>query len=174
MTPFVVLLALVIVETLALATWQPAYFRKGLRVFQQTVAYADEPPSQLDAEEFTRKFCLTRKFYRRAATSLEFRRLNESEIAFREPLFQFYTPVMHGLIRVDPTHRLVYVSGYANWTMLAFVACILVIADVQFAAPISLVAVAIMGAIYAYQAGLYRRVATHVAEIYASQLHIHV
>ncbi|MHC4200684.1 MAG: hypothetical protein ACYSU0_11885, partial [Planctomycetota bacterium] len=61
-----------------------------------------------------------------AAPPIVFRPLDAGDIAFREKLICFswfsYTPVMHGLIRVDRDTRTVSTIGYANWFPIFFIA----------------------------------------------------
>ena len=111
---------LIIVELCLLGFWVPVYFQKGIPLFRKTFSYLSELNSEIivnTLSEESKPGCL--------APSMCFRKLNSSEIAFRERLFDFtlftYTPVMHGIIRFDHNLNTVSVTGYANWFPFLFI-----------------------------------------------------
>ena len=96
-------------DVVATAVWWPPYFAHGLLLFRSRVPLAP------DAGEMPTPERLARELGEGMGGSLLFRRLSESEVAFREPLYEWrafsYVPVMHGLARRDVFARVVVVDG---------------------------------------------------------------
>ena len=107
--PFIAIGVLAVVEYLVARAWVPAYFRYGLPFFRARlhgVRLDAGNERQLDSVAEHR------------ASKIVFRRLSESEIAFREsgrsaPSFR-YTPILHGLLRYAPEEGATYVIGWVN------------------------------------------------------------
>jgi hypothetical protein len=117
---FLIAIGVALLEALIQAAWVPLYFRLGLPVYAREVPYKDAPRFELLQET------LAKGFGGILAPPVLFRALSPDELAFRESMFYFrlfsYTPIMHGLARLDPVRRVVTVHGYLNWWPLAFLA----------------------------------------------------
>ncbi len=115
-TLIVILVVTAIAETIMNSRWMPFYFLKGIPLFKKSVSFAEPPYLSPDN--------LTTQFSQGIVTPILFYPLGKDLIAFRESLLSFrlfhYTPVMHGLIRVDHEQRQTVVTGYANWFALLF------------------------------------------------------
>jgi len=111
-----ILMVVAIAEIALSGRWVPFYFLKGIILFKKSFCFAETPDVSPDD--------LTTRFSRGVVTPIVFYPLDEDLIAFREKMLSFrlfnYTPVMHGLIRVDRERREVSVTGYANWFALLF------------------------------------------------------
>jgi len=117
---FLAVIAVALVESIVSGFWAPFYFRWGIPLYRRTIPYVSSRRPELDAE------ALTGKFARRAVVSLVFQSLRPGYIAFRERIIQVtlihYTPIMHGLIRLDDRDAAVTVVGHANIWPLCFAA----------------------------------------------------
>jgi hypothetical protein len=112
--PFIAIAVIAIVEFFLARSWMPAYFRYGLPLFRMRVHGV-----RLDPQAEARLVGVAEQ----RASRIVFRRLSESEIAFREkgrsaPSFR-YTPILHGLLRYVPEEGATYVIGWANLFFLA-------------------------------------------------------
>lgn len=117
---FVTTILLIIAEIYLSSRWIPAYFQNGIPLFRKSFSYLSKPNVQINADtlsETSKPSCLS--------PSMCFRSLNSNEIAFRERVFEFtlfsYTPVMHGIIRFNPSGNTVSIVGYANWFPLLLI-----------------------------------------------------
>ncbi|QOX77670.1 hypothetical protein FY034_01515 [Trichlorobacter lovleyi] len=112
----IILVVVAIAETVLNSRWVPFYFLKGIPLFKKTVSIIEAPSLSPDD--------LTNQFSQGITTPIIFFPVGEGLIAFREKMISFrffhYTPVMHGLIRVDYKRREISVTGYANWFALLF------------------------------------------------------
>jgi hypothetical protein len=114
-------LAIVAVEVFLSGTLSSFYFTVGIPIFRResvSPRTANAPPSTKRLEV---------SFGRGAYAGMIFRRLNDSQYAFRELMwdgfFRFhYTPMMHGLMTFDRDNGKVRVVGMANWFPIAFIA----------------------------------------------------
>ncbi len=115
---FIAVLALAAIETLLSGFWNRVYFTIGVPVFTKEV--------QLHGKQLPTPEQLETAVQSRWSTPLLFRRLSTGEIAFRERAFGggffHYTPMMHGIIRRDPTGSVIVVQGLLNWFIPALVA----------------------------------------------------
>jgi type IV secretory pathway TrbD component len=112
--PFIAIGVLALVEFFVARAWVPAYFRYGLPLFRMRVHGV-----RLDASAEERLGGVADQ----RASLILFRRLSESEIAFREkgrsaPSFR-YMPILHGLLRYAPEEGATYVIGWVNGFALA-------------------------------------------------------
>ncbi len=111
-----VLVVVAITETVLNSRWMPFYFLKGITLFKKTVSLVETPILSPDD--------LTTQFSQGITTPIVFFPIGEDLIAFREKLLGFrlfhYTPVMHGLIRIDRQQHKISVTGYANWFAMLF------------------------------------------------------
>jgi hypothetical protein len=110
---FAVLIGTLLLEFVMSGTWWAGYFRYGLPLFVKTVGTVEV--DHISAE------WLTEHYAHSSLAPLLFKRLSNSEIAFREsmmPRLMHYTPLMHGIIRFDSASRRTVVVGYANWTVM--------------------------------------------------------
>jgi type IV secretory pathway TrbD component len=112
--PFIAIGVLALVEFFVARAWVPAYFRYGLPLFRMRVHGV-----RLDAQAEERLGGVADQ----RASLILFRRLSESEIAFREkgrssPSFR-YMPILHGLLRYAPDEGATYVIGWVNAFALA-------------------------------------------------------
>ena len=111
------LLIVFLVQTIAEAAWYPPYFRHGLVIYRWQ--RLPTSPVIADLSEAT----LEASFRGVFGPSQLFRQIGPGEFAFRHPTLEFrlltYTPLMHGLLRVEP--HFVQVEGRANWFTVAFV-----------------------------------------------------
>ncbi len=109
---------LALLECIAQGLWLPTYFRRGLPVYRRRMVCAAGP--RMAALEGP----LEEESKGRIGPPIAFRALSDEELAFRERLAAgrlfSYTPVMHGLARLDTLDRTVTVTGYLNWYVLAF------------------------------------------------------
>ncbi len=112
----VLLILAVIAESILSGRWARFYFLIGLTLFKKSFTFAGEP--HLSAEE------LSQHFGHGISTPIVFHELDQDAIGFREKMFSFRlfhnTPIMHGLIRVDRSHREISVTGFANWFPIVF------------------------------------------------------
>ena len=114
--PFLTIVAVAIVEYFVARAWTPAYFRYGLPLFRKRVEGV-----RLDRETEARVVDVADK----EESLIDFQRLSESEIAFREqghvviPRLFYYSPVIHGLLRYVPEEGATYVIGWLNFFVLA-------------------------------------------------------
>lgn len=112
----VLLILTVITESILSGRWAGFYFLYGLTLFKKSFTFAGDP--HLSAEE------LSQDFSQGISTPIVFHELDQDTIGFREKMFSFrlfnYTPIMHGLIRIDRIHREMSVTGYANWSPIVF------------------------------------------------------
>lgn len=112
----VLLILTVIAESILSGCWARFYFLNGLTLFKKSFMFAGEP--YLSVEE------LSQHYGQGISTPIVFHELGQDAIGFREKMFSFrlfhYTPIMHGLIRVDRSHREISVTGFANWSPIVF------------------------------------------------------
>lgn len=112
----IVLIVVAIAETVLNSRWVPFYFLHGIPLFKKTVTLVET--TNLSPDD------LTTNFSQGITTPIVFFPIGENVIAFREKMISFrlfhYTPVMHGLIRVDSERREISVTGFANWFALLF------------------------------------------------------
>jgi hypothetical protein len=112
----VILVVVAIAETVLNSRWVPFYFLKGIILFKKSVSFAEPPYLSPDD--------LSTQFSQGIVSPIVFYPLGEDLIAFREKLFSFrllhYTPVMHGLIRIDRQQHEISVTGYANLFAILF------------------------------------------------------
>jgi len=117
---FIGVLILVLVEMRLSAKWSPFYFNRGIKLFDREVISRGIEEIQ-DSTIISLNDSFKRSWW---SSSLVFRRLTESSIAFREKLFEFslmnYTPLMHGKIIVDAQNDKVRVVGLSNWFPILF------------------------------------------------------
>lgn len=107
----VVVASVGVVETVAILTWLPLYFRRGIPLYVRKVIET-LPNSRHDLMDLVS--C--------SQTGLLFHRLSSHEVAFREPLLTFTRmPVMHGRVLWDGSS--VHVKGLANWSFVALGIC---------------------------------------------------
>ncbi len=157
-------LLVTVVEMILAAKWNRTYFMIGLPLYRQIVvvqrAYPRLPPT--DAFEA--------RFGSAWEVSLLFRQFGPGEFAFREELLVFklfaYRTIMHGIVQYDVGTSRVIVTGYANWSFLAFVIWALIVTIGTN--PLALIFVGIaLGVIslliYAVQASRYNEVAEFAA-----------
>jgi hypothetical protein len=152
------LVTIALAEVIAAAAWWEVYYRRGLLLFRH------QAPLIGPNWHAPTIGALESHFKLGVGPTLTFRTLSGGEIAFRARVFELrllsYTPVMHGLLRVDPWSRAVVVEGRANWFILAFVAGVVTVMSRQVPVweflPFPLLG---LGAIYIAQARQYARVA---------------
>ncbi len=151
--------ATAIAEVIISGRWLAFYFRSGIPLFVKSFQVIELPTISPDS--------LSQQFSTGMTEPIVFRRINNDEIGFREKFFSFrlfsYSPIMHGLIRVDQRERKVSVIGYANWTAIVFPATFLLM-DYFFShrqpthTPMTLFLVCIMAALYLIQFTRYKKV----------------
>jgi len=112
----VLLILVVIVESVLSGRWASFYFLNGLTLFKKSFTVADDPRVSVDD--------LSQDYSQGLSTPIVFHEFGQDAIGFREKMFSFrlfhYTPVMHGLIRIDRVRREISVMGYANWSPIVF------------------------------------------------------
>lgn len=145
---------------------------RGIPLFVRKLPYSSDEPLVLDTA------WLSEEFASKLLPSIGFHALGSREIAFREllyPRFVSYTPLMHGLIRLDKADRSVHVIGHANVFPLAFAACLIVFVTagmagdpLAFRMSLAAFGAVVFGLLYVVQAGRYRAVCRAV-EKQASQ-----
>jgi hypothetical protein len=99
-------------ELVAHALWWRPYFEHGVLLFKSQVPLAPDAGAMPNAEG------PEREWGEGLGGALLFRALNQCEVAFREPQYEWrafsYVPLMHGLVRRDVVGRTVLVEGRAN------------------------------------------------------------
>ena len=150
---FIILFFVAIAELILSGRWVPFYFRTGIPLFWRSFPFLEQPTISPDT--------LSEKFHSGFADPLLFRVITPSEIAFRERFFSLrlfsYTPVMHGLIRIDQLQHKVTVTGYANWFVIALAAAFIVLhysfsqLEIHYL-PVSLIIFLFLGILYVIQA----------------------
>lgn len=168
MLPMVIFIILVITETSFQQAWFPPYFRFGIKLFSRRIPIYGASSGILDWDRFLTDFESSG-----CEPSLQFWPLSEKEIAFREKLFPSSpfrsSPVMHGIIRYLPEERVVAVSGFLKWSVLAF---IFVVFSMTYKAMQWIIPVLFMTIIvccYIVQANRYRRVCDALAQEFGQQ-----
>jgi hypothetical protein len=113
--------AVVIVEIVLSARWNPAYFANGLPIFVSRI----DRLAGLDGIDLE---SLTKSSATVAAAPFAFRRLGDV-IAFREKGIGalHYAPLMRGSIQHKSGEAQVVVKGLVNWSALAFVVAIVAV-----------------------------------------------
>lgn len=112
----IILVVVAIAETVLSSRWAPFYFLNGIVLFKKTASFVETPNLSPDD--------LTTQFSQGLAAPIVFFPIDEGLIAFREKMISFrffhYTPVMHGLIRIDRDRREISVTGYwlLSWRWL--------------------------------------------------------
>ena len=151
---FPLLLIVAGVEMFLSGTWSTFYFTVGLPIFRRRV-----PMTTLAAGAEQR---LEEAHAGGMAAPLVFRRLSNTQIAFREKAFGFrllsYTPIMHGLIRHESEQGDVYVVGFANWFSVIFAGAWVMVTR-KFEPMMLVVLFLVFGLLYAIQAYRYSSVA---------------
>jgi hypothetical protein len=115
----VLLILTVIAEIILSGRWTKFYFLNGLTLFKKSFTFTGDP--HLSAEE------LSMHYSQGISMPIVFHELYQDAIGFREKMFSFqfwlfrYTPIMHGLIRIDRSQREISVTGFANWSSTVFV-----------------------------------------------------
>jgi hypothetical protein len=156
---FVAFVVLVALETLASQAGLPAYFRIGLPIF-----IGRRPnPNRLKAGQLA-PLLAERLQVSAGHNSIRPRVLSDSEIVLQERLFENrpggrYLPVMHSLLRLDPTRGQVTLLGFLNLYVLAAVAYAVYrsLGDRSFI-PVAILIVLLLMVSYVLQAGLNQRI----------------
>lgn len=126
---FALILGAIAVDFISGLTWWPAYFRYGIPLFVRRRPLPHALPVLPEPG------ALDDRFEGGWVVPIVFKRLSPSEIAVREAFwrgfFKFtYTPLVHGLLEVDPNARELRIVGHANAFPLVFLAA--------FAVPLSI------------------------------------
>lgn len=112
------LVAISLIELFLSSRWNVRYFQTGIVMFKESFRYGNK--CMFEGRDAT----LTQNFKSIWKPSILFHQLSPTEIAFREKMFQFsffhYTPIMHGIIKNDPSNNTIIVMGHANWFPLCF------------------------------------------------------
>ena len=158
------ILLLLIVEFRLSSKWSQFYFNNGILLYSNEIKVI---PFSVTIDEINK--LLNEKYINNGyAPSINFKKINNNNLAFREKLFEFtlfsYTPIMHGSILVGNDN--VKILGHANWFPVGF-ACLWYFNILQgfrikedfvfLIAPII-----IFGAIYLIQAKRYKRIANQI------------
>ena len=143
MVGVIIVIAIAVAEVVLSWKWNRTYFTVGLPIFARRV---ERTLDDLPLDE------LARSSKTAAASPLDFRRLEPDLIAFREPVFPQYLPVMRGVICRDR------VAGLLNWYVLATA----IVLAVMLGRSVVIIAPAFLGAfgiLYLIQAVRFNRVA---------------
>jgi hypothetical protein len=156
---FIILIIIVIAELIMSGRWFPFYFRTGIPLFRRSFSFLEQPTISPET--------LSEKFHSSFIDPLLFRAIGPHEIGFREKFLSFrlfnYTPVMHGLIRVDQLQHKVTVIGYANWFVIFFAATFIAIhlpfaqSEVHYL-PLSIVVFIYLAILYVIQTVRFNRI----------------
>ena len=114
-----ILVALAI-DLIAGLTWWRDYFRVGIPLLVRKQPFAQANPTLPHSDALANRFC------NGLTSPLLFHALSPTEIAVRESFwagfFRFtYTPLVHGLLEVDPNAREIRIVGRANAFPLVFI-----------------------------------------------------
>ena len=120
MNLFLMLVLIYLFEALFSVRLRAFYFRYGVPLYKKTIVVNRSPA--LDEESIAQIIKPTS-----LVPAFKFRSLSDHEVAFREKMVGFflfsYTPVVHGLIKVDPSQNSITLTGLANWFSNMFVLC---------------------------------------------------
>jgi hypothetical protein len=114
---FIVAFGGTLLEMLAYYRFWPRYWRAGLVIFKKSYRYSRSQSVPTILEK------LERSFPTYGVMQVGWKQLGENEIAFveRRKSFGFglaYSPVMRGLVRIDPVTQSVEVTGKLQWYFL--------------------------------------------------------
>ncbi len=154
-----------VIETILAWRWVQGYFRYGIPIFRiRAQSHANPRYANLIPD-------LSQAFRSRYLPDIEFCAFSDQEIGFRERLLTFrlitYTPLMRGLINVDPLSRDVVMTGHLNWSIIVGIvvfARLFTLQGVEVEGQrilFSLMGV-ILASIYIIQAVRYRRVFRYI------------
>ncbi len=108
----ILILSLLLIETILLLSWSKLYFRFGIPVYKKKIPFYGRLSDPFDPKY------LEDNFEGDYVPTIYFRKLNETECAFREKLFNIrlfsYIPVMRGLIKGDVESNTLLIIGYLN------------------------------------------------------------
>jgi Na+/H+ antiporter NhaD/arsenite permease-like protein len=91
--------------------WNASYFRAGIPIFVRSIERAGGVAGiALEPLEKSTKTA--------AAPPLAFRPLGPDLIAFREPGFSGYIPIMRGVLKSKPEEPFIVVAGLLNWSVV--------------------------------------------------------
>lgn len=157
---FVGLAAVVILETILSGTWNRWYFTVGVPLYRARVPRPPQASMPTAAE-------LENGLKKGWSTPLVFHQIADGSVGFRERFFGggfffHYTPVMHGVIRMNVTEGTAEISGLMNWFVAAFVIFFgyTSAGELGGAALIPLIVIALL---YLIQLARFRKVAAYVA-----------
>jgi hypothetical protein len=151
--------AVVIVEIILSAKWNPSYFTFGIPIFVRRV----ERSTRLDNVPLEK---LTKSAATMAAAPLLFERLGPNTIAFREKAFagsMHYSPIMRGLIKSSVEEAAVTVVGLVNWSVLAVLIYFIAVLGWHFR-ELAPVVIGVFAILYFIQAVRFSRVARALRE----------
>jgi len=167
---FLAIAVIALIEFILSAAWCRIYFHSGITLFSKSFSYSAKGSIRFDAE------VLSRKFKRAFTPSLVFHSFNHEEIAFREKMMEFtlinYTPLMHGVIRIDPSRKIVKVNGYSNWYAFGFLVAIILFDTLytHHSIEIFLFAFLIYGVLYLIQFYQFNKVFKELKDRYTDAL----
>ena len=158
----IIVLVVLVVEIILSATWNYFYFSKGIKIFTyklQGINIFDRIPSPETLSE---------RFSKGWSGSFLFRAISPKEIAFREKMIELklftYTPVMHGIILIEPERREIKILGFINWWICGFA-----IISIGMSQSIhkdgyifTIGAIGIIGLIYFIQSVRYRKIGAEI------------
>jgi hypothetical protein len=170
---FILLAFACLLELLLSIFWLPAYFRHGLRLFHREVLHIG-----VDAPLLTQQR-LTKEFEDIIYPKLVFWSFSPHEIAFRDVIVHmFYLnfhPIMRGIVRKDDDSKVITISGYATWSVLAFLPFFLLVSLLVYFAELPLAATVVLltpliitGLLYLKERSVYLRLYRFLAITYCS------
>ena len=120
MNLLIILILIYLFESLFSVGLRAFYFRFGIPLYKKKIIVDRSP--LLDEESIAQVIKPTR-----LVPAFKFRSLSDHEVAFREKMIGFYlfsyTPIVHGLIKVDFSQNSIMLTGVANWFSNIFVLC---------------------------------------------------
>jgi hypothetical protein len=166
---FAVLGAIVVAELLLSWSFNKFYFTFGIPLFRREITCAAGETTPLSAEQLELRMPST-VYY-----PLSFRQLDEARFGFRERFWSgsffklHYTPLMHGLLAFDHNTKQVRVTGFANLSVIAFVAFFVVtFSKLDDLVLFGVFLVGLLAVLYSIQASRFGKVAQIAADSWAS------
>ncbi|PRC92749.1 hypothetical protein [Solimicrobium silvestre] len=164
MTPTTLLLICVVLTDLALNFMLvPFYFQHGIVVFRRKIKcdQRETPIPSIAQIEVRIPSSIWPDFLLKEIDPIQF--------AFRERVFKSmmtYTPIMHGVLRLDTESGYVVVTGRLNWTTLAFIVFAFFNLSDHVDLSFGFMALLILSVIYLIQAIRYSQIANTAAIIW--------
>jgi hypothetical protein len=166
------LFGIAVLEVALSATWNDFYFRFGIPIFVWEIPIPKAAKSLPRVTDVEQALLVHNKLF----APITFRRASSDTFFFREhfssSFFRVsYSPVMHGQLTFDASTAVVRVLGFANWSVLAFLAFFATLAAV-FGSTGYFFLIALLGilsSIYLVQFIRFRTVAMVAAECWSTQ-----